>query len=220
MSDSTNAAAASAKTHPELQESEQLYRSLFEDSVAFICIHKLDGTLLAVNPAAARSLGFPAELAIGRSIRDFMPPDAGPNFEAYLERLRQNGRDAGEMRVVAHDGSLRVWSYSNVVRQQPDGEAYVIGHAVDGTELRAAALMLQASEERYRKMSEELQEALNKVRTLTGLLPICSACKKIRDDHGRWEHVESFIRERSEAQFTHGICPECARRLYPDDYKK
>ena len=209
-----------AKPQAELRDPEQLYRSLFEDSVAFICIHKLDGTLLAVNPAAARSLGFPAEQAVGHSIRDFMPPDSGPNFQAYLDRLQRNGRDSGEMHVVARDGSIRVWSYSNVVRQQPDGEAYVIGHAVDGTELRAAAVMLQASEERYRKLSEELQEALARVRTLTGLLPICSACKKIRDDHGQWEHVESYIRERSEAQFTHGICPECARRLYPEDYKK
>ena len=209
-----------AKPQAELRDPEQLYRSLFEDSVAFICIHKLDGTLLAVNPAAARSLGFPAEQAVGHSIRDFMPPDSGSNFEAYLDRLQRNGRDSGEMHVVARDGSIRVWSYSNVVRQQPDGEAYVIGHAVDGTELRAAAVMLQASEERYRKLSEELQEALARVRTLTGLLPICSACKKIRDDHGQWEHVESYIRERSEAQFTHGICPECARRLYPEDYKK
>ncbi len=212
--------ATGAKLQPEPRETEQLYRSLFEDSVAFICIHKLDGTLLAVNPAAARSLGFPAEVAVGRSIGDFMPPDSGPNFAAYLDRLRRNGRDAGEMHVVARDGSIRVWSYSNVVRQQPDGEPYVIGHAVDGTELRAATLMLQASEERYRKLSEELQEALTKVRTLTGLLPICAACKKIRDDKGSWNHVETYIRERSEAQFTHGICPECARRLYPEDYKK
>jgi PAS domain S-box-containing protein len=218
MSDSTKTTAA--RLQAESREPEPLYRSLFEDSVAFICIHKLDGTLLAVNPAAAKSLGFPAEVAVGHSIRDFMPPDSGPNFEAYLERLRRNGRDAGEMHVVARDGSIRVWSYSNVVRQQPDGEPYVIGHAVDGTELRAATVMLQASEERYRRLSEELQEALARVRTLTGLLPICAACKKIRDDHGNWNHVESYIRERSEAQFTHGICPDCAKRLYPDDYKK
>lgn len=57
-------------------------------------------------------------------------------------------------------------------------------------------------------------------RTLQGLLPICASCKKIRDEQGRWDHVESYIRQRSQADFTHGICPECARRLYPDDYKK
>src|SRR4051812_16065316 len=54
-------------------------------------------------------------------------------------------------------------------------------------------------------------------RTLTGLLPICAACKKIRDE---WNHVESFIRERAEVNLSHGICPDCAQRLYPEHYKK
>jgi hypothetical protein len=65
---------------------------------------------------------------------------------------------------------------------------------------------------------EEMQGRLSN--SLQGLLPICSACKKIRDEKGQWNQIESYIRSRSEADFTHGICPECARRLYPDDYKK
>lgn len=56
-------------------------------------------------------------------------------------------------------------------------------------------------------------------RTLTGLLPICASCKKIRDDQGHWNQIETYIRDRSEAEFSHGLCPECLRRLYPEDYK-
>jgi PleD family two-component response regulator len=65
------------------------------------------------------------------------------------------------------------------------------------------------------KLIVELQEALAKVKTLSGLLPICSSCKKIRDDKGYWNQIETYIRERSEADFTHGICPKCAKMLYP-----
>jgi hypothetical protein len=62
----------------------------------------------------------------------------------------------------------------------------------------------------------DLQEALSKVKTLSGLLPICANCKKIRDDSGYWNRIESYIGEHADVQFTHGICPECARKLYPD----
>ena len=62
----------------------------------------------------------------------------------------------------------------------------------------------------------DLQDAIAKINTLKGLLPICANCKKIRDDKDRWEQIESYIREHSEAEFTHSICPECAKKLYPD----
>jgi len=61
---------------------------------------------------------------------------------------------------------------------------------------------------------------LQEVKTLSGLLPICASCKKIRDDKGYWNILEQYISEHSDAEFTHGICPECAQRLYPDYYKK
>jgi len=73
----------------------------------------------------------------------------------------------------------------------------------------------QAEKER-KKLIAELRAALAKVKLLSGMLPICAACKKIRDDQGYWNQIESFIREHSEAEFSHGICPDCAQRLYPD----
>ncbi|MDQ1256616.1 MAG: hypothetical protein QG656_1214 [Candidatus Hydrogenedentes bacterium] len=62
----------------------------------------------------------------------------------------------------------------------------------------------------------ELEKALASVRQLSGLLPICASCKKIRDDQGYWQQIEGYIRDRSEAEFSHGICPECMEKYYPD----
>jgi phosphoserine phosphatase RsbU/P len=62
----------------------------------------------------------------------------------------------------------------------------------------------------------ELQRVLEEVKSLRGILPICASCKKIRDDTGYWQQVEEYVRDHSEAQFSHGICPECMKELYPD----
>ncbi len=69
-----------------------------------------------------------------------------------------------------------------------------------------------------KKTVSELQEALERINTLQGILPICASCKKIRDDKGYWNQVEDYIQDRSEAEFTHGICPECTKKLYPELY--
>lgn len=66
---------------------------------------------------------------------------------------------------------------------------------------------------------KELEKALTEIKVLKGLLPICSNCKKIRDEQGHWEPIEVYIRNHSEAKFSHGICPICAKELYPDFYK-
>jgi DNA-binding NarL/FixJ family response regulator len=76
----------------------------------------------------------------------------------------------------------------------------------------------KAAQERERLL-RELQEALAEVKTLSGLLPICSNCKKVRDDKGYWTNVETYIQQRSDAQFSHGICPGCMQILYPG-YRK
>jgi hypothetical protein len=67
---------------------------------------------------------------------------------------------------------------------------------------------------------QQLAESLQKIKKLSGLLPICANCKKVRDDKGYWNQIESYIRNHSEAEFSHGICPECAKELYPEIYKK
>ena len=65
-----------------------------------------------------------------------------------------------------------------------------------------------------KKLIAELEAALSKVKTLSGLLPICSGCNKIRDDKGYWSQVEGYIQEHTDAQFTHGLCPDCIRKIF------
>jgi hypothetical protein len=68
--------------------------------------------------------------------------------------------------------------------------------------------------------NRELQKAISSIKTLKGLLPICSYCKKIRDDKGYWNQIEAYIQTHSEAEFSHGICQECVKKHYPDiDFK-
>ena len=85
--------------------------------------------------------------------------------------------------------------------------------------LGVGMIRLRAGEKENEKIILELREALAEVKTLSGMLPICSGCKKIRDDKGYWNQIEAYISDRSAAQFSHGLCPECAKKLYPELYK-
>jgi hypothetical protein len=76
------------------------------------------------------------------------------------------------------------------------------------------------AEEEREKLVRDLQKALSEVKTLKGIFPICASCKKIRDDKGYWNQVEVYIRDRSEAEFSHGICPDCMKKLYGDILEK
>jgi DNA-binding NtrC family response regulator len=113
--------------------------------------------------------------------------------------------------------------------EKQEAQAEIIRHSVDlekiNTELsRTNAALAREIAERKRAEEEkeelilELREALSKIKTLSGLLPICAHCKKIRNDKGQWERMEIYIRDRSEADFTHGICPDCAKKFFPEFY--
>src|ERR1044071_6768646 len=93
--------AAWQETTDALHDTERRYRELVEYSLGLICTHDLDGTLLSINPAAARSLGYEPRDGIGQDLRDFLAPDTRDLFDDYLDRIAKNGQDAGLMRVVA-----------------------------------------------------------------------------------------------------------------------
>ncbi len=86
--------------------------------------------------------------------------------------------------------------------------------AASREELRRMNERLSSLSEEQKKLIAELQEALANVKTLKGLLPICASCKKVRDDKGYWHQVEVYVRDRSEAEFSHGLCPECEKKFY------
>ncbi len=81
-------------------------------------------------------------------------------------------------------------------------------------------MTIKEAEEKQRNLVVSLQDALAKIKTLSGILPICASCKKIRDDRGYWNQVEAYVRDHSEAEFSHSICPDCAKKLYPDYLKE
>jgi hypothetical protein len=102
--------------------------------------------------------------------------------------------------------------------------AQIEGMTVDNKEGPPASALLALLDITERKQIEqekerlvvELQNSLAKVKKLSGFLPICASCKKIRDDKGYWRQVEEYVSDHSEALFSHGICPDCMRKLYPE----
>ena len=82
------------------------------------------------------------------------------------------------------------------------------------TRIEVGRRMVELQETLSEKI-DELQRALSEIKTLRGIVPICASCKKIRDDAGFWQQVEVYVHDHSEAEFSHGICPECMKRLYP-----
>lgn len=126
-----------------LKRSEELYRHLFEQSKGFICIHDLDGTILSINQATAESLGYEPDDLILKSVRGLLKPDVQPEFDCYLERIKNYKSDEGVMLLATKNGARRVWQYRNLL-YRPTGEApFIIGHAQDVTELYAVKKKLQ-----------------------------------------------------------------------------
>jgi two-component system cell cycle sensor histidine kinase/response regulator CckA len=113
-------------------------------------------------------------------------------------------------------------------RKMAGGDLQIrVADQVNGAELGSLgksfdhmALQLHEREQDRSKLINDLQQAVNTIKTLQGILPICSSCKKIRNDDGLWTQLEIYIRDHSEAEFSHGLCSDCATKLYPDMFKK
>lgn len=159
-----------------------------------------DSSILAVNLAGARLAGIERTLLLKRRFAGLVSVQDRDDFEVYLKRIfRGGGRGTFEGE----------FSSGGTVPIQIQMEAVV---SADGKEVRATVLDVTDRYEAELERSQlilKLQEALEQVNQLSGMLPICASCKKIRNDDGYWTQVEHFISDHSEATFTHGICPEC-----------
>ncbi|MBC9933169.1 PAS domain-containing hybrid sensor histidine kinase/response regulator [Chitinophaga qingshengii] len=117
----------------QLQESEHQFRVFFNNSRGMMCMHDLDGKLLAVNRASAESLGYQPEEVIGRTLWDIVPASFSEGVYEYLDAIKKEKQVNGIMHTRHRDGSIRIWLYNNVLEYSIDGTPYVIANALDIT---------------------------------------------------------------------------------------
>ena len=174
---------------------------------------------LAHSPEWLASLGYevgelPADLATGADA--LVHPEDLPVARQKLRDHLAGRTDVyvSEHRLRAKSGEWR-WTHDRgrVTSRDAQGRArHMAGVSIDISERK------RAEGERERLVAD-LEQALVDLQTLRGLLPICSACKSVRDDRGYWHRIEEYVSAHSSATFSHSVCPSCARRLYPNHYR-
>ncbi len=191
-----------------LLESENRYRILFEKAADAILILEAEGEnagqIVAANQAAADMHGYTVDELAGFNIRDLDTPASAKGIPGRIRRILKGEWVSAELTHRKKDGTVFPVEV-NAGLLEFGNRKYILAFDRDITERKR-------SEEERERLIHELQVALEKVRTLRGLLPICAWCKKIRDDKGYWEQVETYIEHHSDALFTHGICPECLNK--------
>ncbi len=199
------------KMEEKLRESGEQFRRIFEDVPLGMIITGADFIILRANRAIYEMLGYAETELTGRSIGEITHAD---DIETTMKLGKQilNGEVPLfqiEKRYVKKTGEI-LWVNLTVaaIRGHRGDVIYSLGMVED---ISARKL---AEQERERLISE-LQLALDKIKTLRGLLPMCAWCKKIRNDKGYWQRVETYIQEHSDASFSHGICPECFKKVDP-----
>lgn len=201
--------AESRRASVTLKSSEERYRRLFETAQdGILILDAQTGKITDVNPFLTDILGYSHAEIIGKRLWELgVFKDIEESREAFKELQTNEYIRYEDLPLQTKDGrSINVEFVSNVYQ--------VNGGKVIQCNIRDITRHRQAEEERE-KLIEELKDALEKIKKLSGLLPICSYCKNIRNDEGYWQRIEQYIRDHSEANFTHGICPECMKIFYP-----
>lgn len=196
------------KTEKTLQEKEIYLKSIFNSSIP-ICITNTDYEIVLSNDSYKRI--FNHEVTDGPlKCYDSRPGPTCDTASCPLRRVLEGEKEIiFEPTKIKADGSKQYF----IVTARPFLDAY--GHVGGIVESFQNITDRKTAEIERDKLLEELKSALSKVKQLSGFLPICASCKKIRDDKGYWNQIESYIRNHSEAEFSHSICPDCARKLYP-----
>ncbi|MGD9044979.1 MAG: PAS domain S-box protein [Desulfobacterales bacterium] len=179
-------------------------------TVGGLIITDLNGTIRFANPSFCKMFDYSHDDIIGTNAADLFSTKEVRSFSDVVAIVDISKDDSQEFVAESKEGrsfAVEV-SASNVTSStgEPVGR---MASFIDITKRK----QIEADRE---KLISKLQDALNKIKTLRGIIPICASCKKIRDDTGYWNQLESYIREHSDAVFSHGICPECIKKLYPD----
>jgi PAS domain S-box-containing protein len=183
---------------------------LDESTDPIFCILE-DGTYRYVNHAFTTPFAREPEDVIGCRIYDLFSLEEAEKRMTVVKRAFASAETiVFEVRVPMARGGDHFYLTSVKPIQDAGGRVVsVVCISKDITDRKRIELERE-------QVIQELQAALAQVRTLSGLLPICSSCKNIRDDKGYWIQIEDYVRNHSEADFTHGICPDCRGRLYPE----
>lgn len=197
-----------------LRDSEEKLRQILAGARDAIIIIDEDCHVQLWNQAATRMFGFELEEVLGRDLNELTTP-ARSRTTMRLEFQRLHSLTS----TASIDHMAEYWA------QRKDQSEILVETAFSGLTLKGrwhALLIARDATERKKTEAERellirsLEEALDSVKTLRGMVPICASCKKIRDDKGYWNQVEAYVSAHSEAKFSHGICPDCARKLYPE----
>ncbi|MBN2601760.1 MAG: PAS domain S-box protein [Candidatus Marinimicrobia bacterium] len=198
----------------ELENNNARFQDLFDNVSDIIQCIAPDGTFLYANRAWYTTLGYSEEELVSMNIFDIIHPDCSDHCIGLFTEVMQ-GQDIGrfETDFIAKDG--RKITVEGSVNCRFENGKPVNTRAIfrDITERKK----LEAEKD---ALIQQLQASLEKVKLLNGLIPICASCKKVRDDKGYWNDVELYVRKHSDAEFSHGICPDCIAKLYPEFTKK
>jgi PAS domain S-box-containing protein len=197
-----------------LRASERQYRQLVELAQEGIWAVDAEARTTLVNPCLSALLGYTAEEMIGRSLFAFMDETAAGPAREHFARCGQGRTERQDWELLRQDGQ-RIFATVALspLPAEPGRFAGAIVLVHDITERKLAG-------QEREKLIGELQKALADVKTLGGLLPICAACKKVRDDQGYWSQIETFVQTHSEITFTHSLCPECMPKYFPNESTK
>lgn len=197
-----------------IRTQEEKFSKAFHSSPYAITLSRLsDGIVLEVNDGFVTLSGHPAAEVLGKKSSDLHLWVRPEDRDLLIGELSRSGKVQGkEVQIRRKSGEIMTGIFSaEIIRIE--GEECVLSSTADISKRKEV-------EREREQLIVELQDALSRIKTLSGLLPICASCKKIRNDEGYWEQIEGYIRDRSDAEFSHSICPDCVKRLYPDLYEK
>lgn len=183
----------------------QYLAAIVESSEDAIYGKDLDSVIASWNPAAERLFGYSAEEIIGRSTVDLFPLSRRDEMLDIIATIRR-----GEMASFSDTERLhkngQIIAVSVTISPIRNTAGEIIGASTIARDLRRQ----KQAEQEQRQLNQRLWEAARELKALSGMLPICASCKRIRDDRGYWEQVESYISRHSDIIFSHSLCPECA----------
>jgi PAS domain S-box-containing protein len=195
-----------------LELSEKKYRMLYDSAIDGIFLLAPDGSFIDANRTAYERLGYEREELIALHVSQLDPPEYAAQVGDRMKRLSEQGRLIMESAHIRRNGTIMPVEINARIIDY-DGRKAVFSIVRDITDRKLA-------EQEREKLIAQLQKALADIKTLHGILPICASCKKIRDDQGAWHQVEAYIRDHTDAEFSHGLCADCAKQLYPEFAKK